>query len=171
MQNKILEKIKKAAELDKQKRLDARFLKTMAFLTRKGALKANRNYDEWYVGKLYFKDAVWAGKNLEPRILEVLPAMALRLPKEIVLKGAPKTFLKALEALKANQKQGPDFMGVPYDKYKAWVNLELEDKRTKPMDQKKIMRSFRLSPRCIEKLKKRMDETGSSGSEVIESLL
>lgn len=171
MKNKILDKIKKAAEQDQKKRLDARFLRTMAFLTRKGALKANRNYDDWYEGKLFLKDAVWAGKNLEPRILEVLPAMALRLPKEIVLTDAPKIFLNALEALKTKKENGPDFMGVPFDKYKVWVNLELEDKRTKPMDQKKIMRSFRLSPRCIEKLKKRIKDTGCSGSEVIESLL
>ncbi|MCB0393146.1 MAG: hypothetical protein KDD25_01225 [Bdellovibrionales bacterium] len=171
MNKNLLEKVKRAAERDKVKRRDPRFLRAMAFLTRKGILRANRDYQQWYFGKLHLKDALWAGKNLEPRILEVLPAIAVRLPKEVVYTDAPPAFLKAIEALKSNQLEGPDFLGVPFEKYKTWLNLKLADGRTKPVNQHKIMRSFRLSPDAIRKIEEKMKELNLSGAEVIESLL
>ena len=73
--------------------------------------------------------------------------------------------------LKKRETNGPDFMGVKFSKYKIWLNLELADKRTKPNYQKKIMRSFRLSPEAIKKLESRIKETGLSGADLIESLL
>jgi len=171
MKKLLVEKIRKQAELDSLKRKDPRFLRTMEFLVRKGFLKANRNYEKWNSGKLYLRDALWAGENVEPRVLEVLPAVAVRLPKEVNLNGAPKVFFDAFEALKKNQNDGPDFFGVSFDKYKVWLDLELKDKRTKPVSQKKIMKSFRLSFECIRRLEEKMQETGESGSNVIESLL
>lgn len=171
MNKLILEKIFKQAKLDELRRKDPRYLRTMSFLVKKGVLISNKNYDQWYRGKLYFKDALWTGKNLEPRVLEVLPAVALRLPKEIIYNDVPKAFLNAVEAMKNNKAKGPDFMGVPYLKYKVWLNLKLNDKRTKPLNQKKIMKSFRLSPSCITKLEDKIKETGMSGSQIIESLL
>lgn len=171
MKDILVEKIKKAAKQDKIKRKDPRFLRTMAFLTKKGALKANRDYDRWYRGKLFLRDALWTGEHVEPRVLEVLPAMALRLPKEVIYTKAPDAFLMALEALRNDKNEGPDFMGISFAKYKVWLDLELKDKRTKPARKKKIMRSFRLSPHCIKKLEQEINKTGKSGSEVIESLL
>lgn len=171
MNKKILDNIKKAAERDKRKRRDPRYLRAMAFLTKKGALKANRDFTKWYRGKLNVKDALWAGKHLEPRILEVLPAIALRLPKEVLLTDAPVTLLKAIAALKNTDQEGPDFLGVPFKKYKVWINLALNDGRTKPVKDQKQMRSFRLSPESIKKLEKRMKKTGLSGAGVIEALL
>ena len=100
MSDRVLKKIKQAAQRDNKKRLDLRYLRSMAFLTKKGALKSNRDFSKWYAGKLYLADALWAGKHLEPRILEVLPAMKLRFPKEVVLINAPKAFLDAVDALK-----------------------------------------------------------------------
>lgn len=173
MKNKeLLAKIKKAAEKDKAKRRDVRYLRAMAFLVKKGFLRANQNFEKWYLGRLIITDAIWAGENLEPRILEVLPAAVLRLPKEFILNDkTPKELLNAIDALKNNKENGPRFYGIEYKKYKVWLDLPLKDKRTKPVVEKKIMKSFRLTPAAIEKLKLRQKETGLSGAEIIESLL
>lgn len=173
MKNKeLLKKIKAAAASDQIKRKDPRYLRAMAFLTKKGFLRANKSFENWYVGKLFVGDAIWAGKHLEPRILEVLPAAVIRLPKEIKLDDkVPDELHKAVKALEDKKGKGPDFFGIKYEKYRTWLELNLKDKRTKPASEKKIMRSFRLSPEAIKKLKLRQEETGLSGSDLIESLL
>ena len=94
------------------------------------------------------------------------------MPKEIIWnENVPKTLKGAVEAIKNNRDDGPDFFGIPYKKYKVWADLTLNDRRTKPMSEKKQMRSFRLSVEAIKKLKKRQMQTGMSGAKVIESLL
>lgn len=80
----LIKKIKQRAEDDKLKRKDIRFLKTMGFLVSKGFLKVNYNIPNLPNMRLHIEDAIWAGKNIEPRILEVLPAAVLRLKPNIV---------------------------------------------------------------------------------------
>lgn len=168
----IIKEIKKAAENDKKKRKDIRYLRAMAWFVKKGFLKTNQDFTKWNLGKLCVQDAIWAGKHLEPRILEVLPAAMVRLPKEFVRnQKEPKALNEAIQALATNQKEGPLFMGIDYDKYKVWVDLKLNDGRTKPMFEQKQMRSFRLSPTAIRKLNQLRKESGLSGSEIIELLL
>lgn len=169
--NDFLNKIKLAAKNDAKLRKDPRYLRAMGFLTRKGFLKANRDFSDFNVGKLFIEDALWAGKKLEPRILEVLPATIARLPHEIVLNKELKALTQAVNAINTQAKAGPDFMGIPFEKYKVWANLQIKDKRTKPINQKKIMRSFRLTPGSIQQLEKQMEASGKSGAEIIENLL
>lgn len=39
-------------------------------MVHKGFLRENSNFDFKHLGKIRVKDTVWAGKNVEPRILE-----------------------------------------------------------------------------------------------------
>ncbi len=172
MKNAILENIKIAAARDEKRRKDQRYLRVMGFLTRKGFLTANKDFEKFKHGKLHVADAIWAGKNLEPRILEVLPVTVARLPKEVVICDEYLEEFKAITtALLNHEESGPNFMGIPYEKYKVWMNLNLKDKRTKPAHQKKLMRSFRLSPSAIECLDEKIKKTGQSGADIIEALI
>jgi hypothetical protein len=151
----IIDKIKKAALADKKKRTDRRYKIAMAFLVKKGLLKTNENFLPYYQAKVTAKDLIWAGKNVEPRILEVLPVAALRLPKAIKIVGLTEDEINlknVMDDLTHNKTDGRDFLNMPYVKIKAWLNLKLNDGRTKLQNEKKIMRSFRLKPETLKLL-------------------
>jgi hypothetical protein len=168
----LIKKIKQAAIRDQKKRRDPRYLRAMGFFTKKGFLRANQDFTPWQKGKLFVQDAIWAGLNLEPRILEVLPAAIARLPKEIVASDKiHKDLIDAVTSLNAGDEEGPTIFGIEFKTYKVWMQLTLIDRRTKPNFDKKLMRSFRLRRTAIERLKAKAKELGQSESDTIESFL
>lgn len=171
----LLEQIKKAAQKDEQNRKNIKYKRAMAFLTRKGFLKTNVNFHKYYLAKINVMDLLWAGKNVEPRILEVLPAAIARLPKAIKFIGQHKegyALNLVVEDLKLNKKTGHDFLNIPYNKMRIWMDLHLNDHRTKTINQKKILKTFRLSPQTIQKLEELKVKNGiSTDAKLIEYLV
>lgn len=165
----LLKRIVTKAKADARKRKDPRFLNTMGFLVAKGFLGANYPLPRLPNKKLFIEDAVWAGKNLEPRILEVLPAAVLRLGAHFNYN--PKTHLElagVIRALKRDQAKGPEFYGVPYAKIKVWMGLPLADRRTKQPGEKKVPRTFRLAPAAAKKLKELAKNSDCTETEFLE---
>lgn len=122
--------------------------------------------------KLDINDVIKAGLEIEPRILEVLPAAMLRFPRSFLnWEKMPEKLATVLDCIKKNKNEGPDLGGLPYKDLKRWANCELPDKRTIPAKEKKIPSYFRLRPAAIEALKKRAYREGISEAEVIERLL
>jgi hypothetical protein len=171
----LINKIKNAAKEDERKRRDLRYKLAMAFLVRKGFLKANTDFADYYRAKVKAEDLIWAGKNVEPRILEVLPAAALRLPKAIKLNPLNKderNLKLVVEDLLLNKIDGKDFLGMPYKKIKVWLDLPLNDRRTKQHSEKKVMKTFRLDPKTIQKIEKiRTEKNFKSDAALIEYLV
>jgi hypothetical protein len=170
---KLIEQIKKAVLKDDKNRKDLRYKKAMAFLVRKGFLKTNMNFENYYQAKIKIKDLIWAGQNVEPRILEVLPAAAARLPRAFIFDATKdaKTLQQVVFDLKENKEKGADFLKMPYEKLKVWMNLPLNDGRTKITENKKIMRTFRLKPETIHKMELLKKKNGTSVAAIIESLV
>lgn len=169
---KIIDKIKLAAELDARKRRDIRFRRVMAFMVHKGFLKTNMEVGKKHLGKIRIKDAIWAGRNVEPRILEVLPAAIARLPRAFIdLSVAPKNIRRVVAALMRKEVVGPSLFEVPYAKMKVWMDLSLSDGRTKPSSEKKVMKTFRMSQATIQQIKLLALKFGGSETEVIERLV
>jgi len=170
---KLIEQIKKAALKDDKNRKDIRFKKAMAFLVRKGFLKTNMNFENYYQAKIKIKDLIWAGKNVEPRILEVLPAAVARLPRAFIFDTTKdtKTLQQVVCDLNENKVNGTGFLKMPYEKIKVWMNLPLNDGRTKITENKKIMRTFRLKPETIHKMELLKNKNGTSEAALIESLV
>lgn len=169
---KLIEKIKKAAHADEARRRDPRYRTTMAFLIKKGFLKANANFQKAYLPKLRVKDAIWAGQNVEPRILEVLPAAMARLPRAFIFDDKRIAVLdQVVKALRAREVHGPDFHGIAYGKLRVWMGLALPDRRTKTDLERKLMRTFRLSPKTVEKIGLMKMQSGKSETEIIEGLI
>jgi len=167
----VLKRIAEKAKKDKKFRQDPRYLQAMGFLVAKGFLRTNQAIPLLPNQRLRLTDAIWAGKNVEPRILEVLPAAVLRLPNHFDLNQFehPDLFA-AIEALR-EKKKGQPLWGIPLKKYKVWVELILPDKRMKPLNEKKVVKTFRLSPKSIEVLKKRSKEWGCSKTDALEKIL
>lgn len=175
MDNKqILEKIRKAAKEDERKRKDIRHRRAMAFLIKKGFLKANTDFEKYYHARVNLKDFIWAGKNVEPRILEVLPAAIARLPKAFmnVNKNMDLDLLKVVDDLNHQREDGTDYLNIRYEKIKVWMDLPLADHRTKIQAEKKITKTFRLNPAAINKLEEiRIQKGFKSETAALEYLI
>ena len=119
--------------------------------------------------KIAIEDAVWAGMNVEPRILEVLPAAVLRLPRHFDLDATRHQALYAtVESLKKAEVTGEPLWGVPYEKIRTWVNLSLPDGRVKDFGEKKVTKTFRLKPNVARKLKELAKGLGCTETEALE---
>ena len=168
----LLRKIKAKAKVDEKNRHDPRFLETMGFLVAKGFLKTNLEVPLLPNKRLHIDNAVWAGLHVEPRILEVLPAAVLRLAKHFDLDPVKHPELAGVvDQLRNRKEKGKVFCGMPYEKIKIWADLPLRDKRMKSMTEKKVIKTFRLDPRALARLKKRAQENNCSETEILEKLL
>jgi len=171
-QEALIKRIKAKAKQDQRFRRDPRFLETMGFLVAKGFLKTNLDIQLTPNIRLQIDDVIWAGQNVEPRILEVLPAAVLRLEKHFDLDPTRHIELaRVVDQLRRRDEKGDDFENMPYAKVRVWAEFPLKDKRVKSITQKRVMKSFRLDPTAIQKLKKIAHEKGCSETEVIEELL
>jgi hypothetical protein len=168
----LLKKIKAKAKVDAKNRHDPRYLETMGFLVAKGFLKTNRKIPLVPNKKLEIDHAVWAGLNVEPRILEVLPAAVLRLARHFDLDPLKhRELAEVVDQLRRRVDTGADFCGMPYEKVKVWVDLPLRDKRTKTMTEKKVVKTFRLDPAAVMKLRKIAKEKNCNETEILENLI
>lgn len=168
----LIHEIKKKAKQDQKKRRDPRFLEVMGFLVAKGFLKTNLEVPLLPNKRLRIKDVLWAGVHVEPRILEVLPAAVLRLGKHFDLDPIEhKDLYLVVEQLARREEKGDAFFGMPYEKVRVWAELPLRDGRVKPVTQKKVVKTFRLDPIALEKLKIAAKKRKSSETKVLEDLL
>lgn len=168
----LLRQFKNKAEQDRELRRDPRFVRMMGFLVAKGFLKTNFEVHPFPNLRLRIADVLWAGENIEPRILEVLPAAILRLGKHFDLDGGryPELAL-VVDQLRAREKEGASFRGMPYEKMKVWADLPLRDKRVKAIAKRKVSKTFRLEPEIIDKLRALAVKSSCSETEVLETLI
>lgn len=151
--DEFLKKIRAKAERNKLNRGDLRFKRTIALLKGKGLLDTNLPIAAATGMRLQLRDALWAGKHVEPRILEVLPAAIMHYRRNFL--GAdqmPKGLELVIKAIQANAETGPAFEGVPFEKMKHWANTQLRDGRTKPVNEQKIAKYLKLPQKHIYKL-------------------
>jgi hypothetical protein len=80
-----------------------------------------------------------------------------------------RRFLETMGFLVGKGKeQGEDFEGIPYAKLKVWAELPLRDRRVKPASEKKVSKTFRMTPRAIERLHEIAQKLGRSELKVGE---
>ncbi len=151
----FLKKIKANAKRNELNRKDIRFKNVMALLKGKGLLDTNLPITGAPGMRVEIKDAIWAGRNVEPRILEVLPAAILHYRKNFLgLEQTPEVLELVLKAIRNNAADGPVFESVPFAKMKHWANIRLKDKRTKPVNEKKVPKYLMLHVKHLNKLAK-----------------
>ena len=168
----LIEKIIKLAQRDKQRRIDQRYLKVMGFLVAKGFLYSNKEIPLSPNEYINLKDAVWAGRFVEPRILEVLPAAYERFKKHF--SGDADTIEKLeqiVDCIKRQDNHEIDFYGISIEKIKPWFFIRLRDGRSKSLDKRKVSKSFRFKPETVNILKSLKDQTGQSETEILENLI
>ena len=170
--NVLIKKITHLAQQDQKRRLDPRYLKVMGFLVAKGFLYSNRKIPLNPNEHIYLQDAIWAGRFVEPRILEVLPAAYERFKKHF--SGDAETIEKLEQITDYIKRKGNhkiDFYGISIEKVKPWYFLRLRDRRSKSLADRKVSKTFRFKPKTIAILKNLKDQTGQSETEIIEELI
>jgi hypothetical protein len=169
-QENLLQKIKDQAKRDRALRSDRRFIEIMGFLVAKGFLQTNYEVPALPNKRFRIEDAIWAGVNVEPRILEVLPAAVLRLEKHFDLDPARHEELaEIVRELRNHSCSGPEFYGILFAKIKLWANLPLRDGRVKTLAEKKITKTFRLSPKAAATLANLARQKQCTETEILES--
>lgn len=165
----IVKKIVELAKRDEEYRRDPRYLNSMGLLLAKGFLKTNLPIPLRPNQRLHLEDVIWAGRNIEPRILEVLPAAIVRMPQHFDLDAEKHVRLfQVVTSLKKQEPQGEPLWGIPYDKIKQWMDLPISDRRVKDLNEKRIAKNFRLKPKTIAALRKQSKKLGCSETEVLE---
>ena len=71
-------------------------------------------------GPVEIKDVLWAG-NIEPRILEVLPALLINRPKYLRVYNIPHDLKCVLEGIRTDNAL-LDFRGIPPKNYCKWLS-------------------------------------------------
>jgi hypothetical protein len=170
----FLRRIEELTKDTNRKREDPRFKNIMGFLLAKGLLGYNRPLRKTPNARIPIVDALWAGRNIEPRILEVLPAAIARLPGHFVKNARPgpeETRILEAAARLAKGEEGPEIFGIPYAKYRIWMDLPLKDLRTKLPTEKKRLKTFRLSADSISLLKLAANREKRTEVEILQRLI
>ena len=107
-------------------------------------------------GPVTLEDALWAGE-LEPRVLELLPAILLKKPKVFTVKKKnPQDLKEVIQCIRKN-KQCPDFRGIAAKDYLKWIN-KIGHLNKKPT----LLKTYRFNHedlKLIDDLKKKRKTT------------
>ena len=167
----IIEKAELLSAQHAKHRTDARTTRVLGFLKSKGLLLV-----DWVVERPSIKfdvvDALWVAEKVEPRVLELLPAVLLHFPRTVInLEKLPQELSEVIKALKAQAAIGPSYHEIPFEKFRKWAEFRPKDKRVVPLSDKKIMRSFRLKRQIAAKLSALAKAQDISEGDLIEQLL
>ena len=100
-----------------------------------------------YRGPIDLEDVLWVG-NIEPRVLELLPAILLRRPRLIRVTGEIPVDLRSVVGALKKGMATQNFRGVDAEQYVPWVKL-IGRKQSPPS----VLKTFRFQHADIEKLK------------------
>ena len=156
----VLKAKQKATKL-KKARSDPRFLKVIGKFKQAGLLidpsiPARR-------GLIFLDEVLWAAK-IEPRLLELLPAVLIKKPSFVVSSGLPADLKAVVDAIRLGRKV-PDYRGVRgknCEKWLSWVG------RT---GLPSIMRSFRFQREDLDLLARLSQKEGLSQTETLRRAL
>jgi len=166
--------IKQARTLQKKREayyFDRRCQDTLGFLKAKGLLWT-KDIAPRGSAKLAIKDVLWTADNVEPRVIEVLPAAILHFPRSFLrLEHLPQELVDIIEALKAGATTGPHYREIPFAKFKYWTEFKIPDGRVRTLSEKKVACSFRLLPAAAHALEEMAKVRGVSQSSLLSEII
>lgn len=151
--------------------LDRTTRNVLGFLVSKGLLFVDE-VEPNATAKLDLQQVLKVGTEIEPRVLEVLPAALLHFPRTFTnWEALPDKVKEVVAQMKSNAATGPDLAGIPYASMKRWADRQLPDKRTTPISERRVMKSLRFKPQTLMLLKERSEAAGVSETEFLERLV
>ncbi|MEZ4815502.1 MAG: hypothetical protein R3A80_09900 [Bdellovibrionota bacterium] len=164
MKRAELEKLaRKKAEKLRAKFSDPRYKKVIGKFVAAGLLEHNKVGA--YRGHITLDEVIWVGQ-IEPRVLELLPAIILRRPKLIDVRSEIPEDLRLLLIQLRKGLAIDDFRGIAPALYLPWVN-RLGRKAAAPS----VLKTFRFQRKDIEKINELKKRTGLNETEIIRKAL
>ncbi len=154
---------RRQAALERARR-DPRYRRALGRYLAAGVLATTEDVTP-YRYPIAIADALWAGR-VEPRILELLPALIVKRPSLFIdLEPMPDDLLAAVGALRKNQR--PDaFRGIPGAALLRWLPA-VGHKNKLPTQ----LRSFRLRVEDLDLLDRLAESQKSSRTQVLRRAL
>lgn len=167
----IIKRAEVLAKLHEHRKKDSRVARVLGFLKAKGLLLV-----DWLPARRSIKfnlaDALWVGENVEPRVLELLPAVVVHFPKTVTnMDKLPRELTQIIKLLKVQAPTGPSYQDFSYEQFRIWTEFKPKDKRVVPLSEKKLMRSFRLKRKVAAKLTELAQAAQVSEAELIERFI
>ena len=154
---------KKRARRDARARRDPRYLRAMGVFIHAGLLATNADIST-VRGPVALKDVLWAGA-VEPRLLELLPAVLVKRPALVAAGELPEDLERVVHSLRHNEIPEA-FRGIPGKKLAAWVP-RVGHRGKLPT----LLKSFRFHPDDVALLRRLAAAKGTSETEVVRSAL
>ena len=149
----ILNRAKREREKLKKLRKDSRYKRVLGFLQAKGLLYTLDIVSQPNI-KINISDALWVAENIEPRVLEVLPAAVISFPSTFVHKeDLPPELENIIRKIRLGKKITGTYKGIECRKMLFWAKQSLTDGRMKPIGEKRITKTYRFLPETVKKLK------------------
>lgn len=145
---------------------DPRFKKVMGRFVASGLLTTNMDGVRLHEKPVALDDALWAG-TVEPRIMELLPAVFVKTPALLRLpKQLPEDVAAVMYAIR-HGKPAPPFRGVAPERYLPWVT-QVGRKGRSPS----VLKSFRFKHEDVLRLQRlRESLPARSDTEVVRMAL
>ena len=152
-------------------RKEPRFLLVMGFLSAKGLL-IGADVPPLPSVKVSIADAIWAGTEVEPRILEVLPAALIAFPRSFIgRQHLPPDLARIVAAIRRGWAPETSFGGIQVVKMLEAARRPLRDRRAKAVGQKKVPKTFRLDPEICARLTRLAAARHVSATALLEELI
>ncbi len=163
---KTQERAKKRLAQQQRKQRDPRFQRVMNQLVDAGLLRTTLDLAPRDDQPVTLEDALWAG-TVEPRIMELLPAILVKRPALIGMpQEVPDDVAAVMHAIR-HGKNAPVFRGVPPEQYLPWV-VNIGRKGRAPS----VLKSFRFQRDDVLRLRRlRENLPARSETEVIRMAL
>jgi hypothetical protein len=117
-------------------------------------------------------EALWVGTRIEPRVLEVLPAAILRFPGIFLdIDKVPKDLREILDSIISGETIRGEWRGIDMTRIGFWLNSPLGDGRSVPFKERRVVKSFRLSPTTVRKIEHLAALQHITHSDVIDRLI
>lgn len=160
----LVERARRRLAREQRLRRSARFRRVVGRFANDGLLLVNYDVPR-HVESLRVEDVLWAGQ-LEPRLLELLPALIIKRPSMFRgLSELPDDLCTCVSALRRD-KEPPDFRGIPGQSVRRW--LKRVGRRGKVPA---LLKSFRFTPEDQRLLAHLAAELSVSETEVIRRAL
>lgn len=163
---KIIQKAQRESKELEKLRLDKRYKDVIGRFIQEGLIEINSvNNIKKNSYKLFLEDVLWVGENLEPRVLELLPAVLIKKPSLIHKTDLPEDLNEALISLKKNNIKGA-FRGILLKSCHQWIE-RVGRKGLLPT----VTKTFRFKPEDIKRLNILKKEKQVSETEILRMAL
>lgn len=143
----------------------------LGFLVAKGLLISSQ-FPPCGAAKLTVDDFVETANDVEPRVLAVLPAAIIHFPKSFLDYGRlPSEVKDVIDSILAGSETGPELLGVPYEEMNRWAHAKLKDARARPLNVRRIRKTYRFRPRIAATLKELARNAKTTETAIIEQLV